>query len=212
MKLITFYNAIAIVFLTIFFVWLSGCVTNSGTEVKTYHREQPDKIYERYFIKLPDTLKHGTYKSFYLTGECFEESIYQKGKLNGQRVLYHKNGKPMVKENHRNGVFHGLYQTFYENGILDVEGYYIDGKMQNQWRRHYPDGSLMEIVSFINNLENGSFTEFYPNGQMKAKGNYLNGDAEHGLLELFDSTGILYKKMNCTEGICHTIWEKEKAK
>ena len=146
MKLITFYNAIAIVFLTIFFVWLSGCVTNSGTEVKTYHREQPDKIYERYFIKLPYTLKHGTYKSFYLTGECFEESIYQKGKLNGQRVLYHKNGKPMVKENHRNGVFHGLYQTFYENGILDetsgtlwnFDGIGISGPLKEKPLRRIP--------------------------------------------------------------------------
>lgn len=186
-----------------------GCGTNAGNEITTWHEEAPNQVYETYTINLSDSLRHGPYKSYYLSGACFEESTYRKGKLDGKRVLYYQNGTPMVIETHVKGKFEGRYQTFYENGVLDVDGHYLEGKMENQWRRHYADGSLMEIVTFRDNLENGPFTEFYPNGNLKAKGNYLNGDAEHGLLELFDSTGNLMRKMDCVEGVCRTIWKSE---
>ena len=47
--------------------------------------------------------------------------------------------------------------------------------------------------------------EYYENGFMKAKGQYKNGDNEDGDLYLYRPDGSFERKMNCQEGICHTV-------
>ena len=55
-----------------------------------------------------------------------------------------------------------------------------------------------------------AFEEYYTNGKIKWKGSYRNGDHEYGLLEKYDSTGVLVKKMECDSlFICRTVWKKE---
>ena len=51
-----------------------------------------------------------------------------------------------------------------------------------------------------------AFTEFYENGNKKAEGSYKEGAKEDGLLLIYDTTGVLIRKMECADGICHTIW------
>jgi len=76
---------------------------------------------------------------------------------------------------------------------------------------YYPSGALKEEVTFANNVEEGPFTEYHENGHVMWKGTYRNGDHEFGLLEKFDETGVLVRKMMCDErGICHTTWTTEK--
>ena len=68
----------------------------------------------------------------------------------------------------------------------------------------------MEEVLFKDNEENGPFVEYYDNGEIEWKGSYLNGDNEFGILEQYDRTGVLIKKMECDSlGACITVWIKD---
>jgi len=138
-------------------------------------------------------------------GKLFEKAFYKNDTLDGERILYYDNGKKESIEHYKNGIHEGIYQHFYENGVLQMEGLYRNDKMCCEWKAYYPTSELKEIVTFKNNEENGPFTEYYKNGTLKTRGNYLNGDNEDGLLEMFDESGKLIKKMTCVKGICRTI-------
>ncbi|MCB9272045.1 MAG: hypothetical protein H6561_21145 [Lewinellaceae bacterium] len=81
--------------------------------------------------------------------------------------------------------------------------------MSGVWKRYYQGGQLMEEVAFSGNKENGPFKEYYENGNIKAEGSYLNGPKEDGELKLYDEQGTLVKKMECSDGVCHTTWQAE---
>jgi antitoxin component YwqK of YwqJK toxin-antitoxin module len=190
------------------FLLFTSCSEKPSTEIKVYNPED-NSLFEQYTLLLPDSIRHGVYRSFYPSGKTYEESEYKNGKLDGLRTLYFENGNPMVKENHKDGRFEGLFQSFYENGQLNLEGYYLEGSMEGEWRRYYDTGEVMEVFQLENNLENGPFVEYYRNGNLKAEGTYKDGDSEHGLLKLYDESGELIRKMNCVNGACRTIWRKE---
>ena len=140
-------------------------------------------IIERITTELRDTgkLKDGFYEKFDDQGKPLESAHYKEGKLNGERKLYEK------------------------GFIYSLENYTLTGIM----KIYYPDGKIKEVVTMVENEENGPFQEYYQNGKIKANGFYKNGPYEEGLLNLFDSTGTLIKKMNCKEGICTTTWTLE---
>ena len=95
-------------------------------------------------------------------------------------------------------LFEGPYKVFYPNGQLQLECQYIHNEMSGTLKAYFPEGQLKEIVQMSGSQENGPFDGFYKNGPY-----------EEGLLNLFDSTGTLIKKMNCKEGICTTTWTLE---
>ena len=141
-------------------------------------------------------------------GTLYEEATYKADTLEGKRTIYYKNGNPEIIENYKRGVLSGTYQTFYEEGGNDIVGEYDNGVMTGVWKRHYPSGQVMELVTFSDNLENGPFTEFHENGKLKAEGQYAGGNREQGLLKLYDENGELYKRMECDDGICRTVWTR----
>ena len=85
--------------------------------------------------------------------------------------------------------------------------------------RFYENGQLMEKITIIDNKFDGAFEEYYENGKLKAKGSYIEDrfdePAEVGIIETYDSTGTLLRKLDCTfdeeKGFstCKTIWAKE---
>ncbi len=150
--------------------------------------------------------KEGHLISHYPNGSIMEEATFKNGKMNGERILYDSAGHIVSKEFIVNDLFEGPYTSYYSNGQIKSQGQYKNNEMSGTWSFYYPSGQLKEEVEFENNKENGPFVEYHKNGKISAKGNYLDGDQEHGLLQLYDSTGTLERKMNCTHGICKTIW------
>jgi antitoxin component YwqK of YwqJK toxin-antitoxin module len=185
--------------------FLIGCSDLETTEVK----DENGNVIEKYTRRKTDFAKQGMYQAFSPEGTLMEEANYVNDTLDGERRLYHENGKVQIKEQYDQGQFVGAYQTFYENGQMELEGTYTEGAMNGEWKRYYENGQLMEVVQFENNQENGPFIEYHDNGNLKAKGAYLDGDKEHGLLELFDEQGELERKMDCDKGICRTIWTRD---
>jgi antitoxin component YwqK of YwqJK toxin-antitoxin module len=77
--------------------------------------------------------------------------------------------------------------------------------MSGEWLSYHENGSLKERVLFENGIENGAFTEFHPNGKLATEGTY-HESREHGILKMYDSTGTLFRQMECINGACKTIW------
>jgi len=155
--------------------------------------------------------KTGTIKTYREDGSLYQEGQFTDGKLEGHRRIYFPSGEIQIEETHANNTYHGSYKKYFENGQLKSEGEYKDGSMEGVWKRYYEDGAVRDEVAMKDNLENGPFKEYYENGNLKATGEYKGGEFEEGPLQLFDESGTLIKKMNCTNGVCHTVWEKESA-
>ncbi len=183
---------------------------NTGTDFKVeILDEDSGEIKEIQYFRKSDSLATGQWQTFYPNGNLMEKRLYENGKLNGARLLYDEAGALEIEEHYENDQFHGPYLAYFKNGEIRVKGQYINNEMVGEWSYYYENGSLKETVTFENNMENGPFEEFYPDGTVKAKGNYLEGDHEHGKLELFDSTGVLERIMECERGACRTIWKNE---
>jgi antitoxin component YwqK of YwqJK toxin-antitoxin module len=187
-------------------VALASC--NSRKQIEIYY--ESGKIMERFQITR-DSIKDGMYQSWFEDGKLYEEASYSNGKLVGERKIYYPNGQQEILETYNDkGELNGPYKSWYENGNLKTEQQYADNVLQGILKSYYPNGKLKEQVTMKDNQENGAFTEYYPNGQISWKGTYLHGDNEFGLLENYDSLGVLIRKMNCdSNAICRTIWKKE---
>ncbi len=190
-------------------ITLFSCSDKKKIEV----RDKAGKISESYQINRKSGKKEGLYKHFYPNGKLNEEATYKDGMLDGYRKLYREDGSLEIHENYLSGAFQGEFTSYYPNGKLNVIGKYLNNEMTGLWKRYYDSGELMEETLFSENEENGPFKEYYKNGKIKTEGTYLNGPHEHGELRMYDENGIIVKKMNCDNGVCHTIWEsKEPAK
>ncbi|MEP7194895.1 MAG: hypothetical protein ABI851_00130 [Saprospiraceae bacterium] len=152
--------------------------------------------------------KNGIYESFDKNGIPLEYATYSEGKLNGEKRLFEE-GKLYSSEMHVNDQYEGPYKVYYPNGKIQLETQYVNNEILGELKSYYNSGNLKEIVQMKSNQEDGPFIEYYDNKNKKAEGNYKEGAKEHGLLMLYDSLGVLIRKMDCDNGTCHTIWTKD---
>lgn len=190
---------------------VNGCDSPEKSFVVEIKDDSTGKVMEKQVYNMKDSLAEGIWESYAPNGTLIDSRPYREGKLHGTRRIYDNQGRLQIEENYYDGRFEGPYTAYHENGKVRVSGQYKNNTMDSIWTYFYASGAVREKVAFKDNLENGPFTEYYENGKMKTKGNYLGGDKEHGKLELFDSTGLLVKTMECEYGRCRTIWKKESA-
>ncbi|MBT8232310.1 MAG: toxin-antitoxin system YwqK family antitoxin [Saprospiraceae bacterium] len=163
-------------------------------------------VIEEYEVS-ENQVKNGAYKRFFESGEIQETATYVNGKLEGERIIYHKNGKPEIREFYKDDVLEGDYFSYYENGQIEISSKYSNGVMNGPLTKYYENGKVQEKVQMVDNTENGPFKEYFENGQIHWEGQYLNGDNEFGLLKEYDENGQLLKKMMCDSlAVCRTIW------
>ena len=176
--------------------------------IKTYHEN--GSVHEEYSYE-GDSLKHGPYIRYAEDGTLLEQSIYEQGYLTGTRKIYSSTGNIEIQEEYKNKKLNGPYYVYHENGKVQLEASYQDDVMAGIVKIYYPSGNIKEEVTFEDSRENGPFTEYHENGNIAWKGTYRNGDNEFGLLEKFDETGKLVRKMMCdSNAICTTTWTIEK--
>ena len=156
-------------------------------------------------------------------GALILEESYKDDVLQGKRTIFHGNGQPQEVENYENGILVGEVISYDTKGRLMAKSPYVNknGKsvLNGVIERYYSNGQLLEKVTVVDNKLNGAFEEYYENGNVKAKGSYVEDRfdeaAEVGIVETYDSTGTLLRKLDCTfdeeKGFstCKTIWVKE---
>ncbi len=189
-------------FLLILLVYLTGC------GLKKVENKYANGHVQESFTVNDKGEKEGKYQSFTEDGKLYEESTYKNDKLIGKRTLFFSNGKPEIEEIYiEGGIIHGPYKSYYENGNIKIEKTFENNTLTGLTKVYYPSGKIKEEVTMSNNQENGPFTEYYENGQIHWKGSYLDGDNEFGLLEEWDSLGVMIKRMKCDSmAICRTFW------
>ena len=198
-----------LIFFSFIFI-LYSCSDLEKVEIK-----EDGVLLESYTIKKSDGNKHGTYFSYFPSGEKNEETQYDNDKIHGTQIFYHKNGKVAELANYVNGKYEGEYKKYYESGELEQEAIYSNGAWNGEFKGYYPNGKLKEIVAFKNNEEFGPFKEYHENGNLKTEGNYKGADPdtnvglEDGELKKYDEQGVHYQTMNCSMGRCTTTWQKE---
>jgi len=192
--------------LLLLIVCLFACKKN---EFKSFYEN--GNLKEKYTFSEDESIRNGIYELYSEDGKINERANYNKGTLEGQRTIFYSNGNPEIIEMYKKDNLDGEYKVFFENGQVQITSEYVNGILEGILKKYDEEGNLMEEVSFNNNEENGPFKEYYSNGKVQWSGNYLNGDNEFGLLEQFDESGQLLKKMMCDSmGVCQTIWTPEK--
>ncbi len=188
--------------LCLFFVLSStSCEERQWLEV-----HEGDVLLEK-FQHLGDSIRDGIYESYLEDGSLFERSVYAKGKLHGEKKFYFANGQVQSIETVIDDKYNGPFKLFDSTGQILQECVYENDKTIGTLVNYYSNGQVKEKVEFSNGEENGAFVEYFENGNLKAEGFYKNGDYEHGPLKLYDSTGVLIRKMDCEEGVCRTTWK-----
>lgn len=180
-------------------------------------RNDDGTLSESFNINKETGLIEGIHYKYFPSGKVEQMSDYKNNKLEGNRILFYENGDTMILETYKNAIYEGTYRSYFEGNILESNGQYVDGKMDGEWQFYYKNKQLKEVVQFEGNEENGPFIEYHDNGNIKAKGTYktteanIDGNREHGLLEMYDKEGKIFKKMDCELGTCKTTWQREES-
>ena len=207
----------------LFVILLFISCTASKTEMVEVKSES-GQVIEVFEITSEDGKKNGIRKVFdEENGSLIWEESFKDDVLHGKRTLFYANGKEQEVENYENGILVGEVLSYNAEGKISAKTPFInkngESVLNGIIQRYYPNGQLMEKVTVVDNKFNGPFEEYYENGQLKAKGSYVEDrfdePAEVGIIETYDSTGVLLRKLDCTfdeeQGFssCETIWAKE---
>lgn len=80
---------------------------------------------------------------YYLNGQIAEKAYYKDGLLDGESKWYAENGTIMKLITYQANKFHGDYKTYNKNGEIATEGQYKDDLKCCVWKR-YKNGKLVE--------------------------------------------------------------------
>jgi len=147
-----------------------------GSAYTTFFDQKGNKVSEG---KEVNKLYEGEWKYYHLASkEIMSTETYTKGKLNGVRKVFYKNGKIAEETTYTNGIKNGSYKKYSEKGdILEESNYkndqfdgpviYRNGLGQLVNTGQYKDGKKSGMWKYY---ENGKFLkEENPNKVKKAK-------------------------------------------
>lgn len=131
-------------------------VTNfSGTDRKkseasffaaTVSEASPDDFWQLRFAEYTargETIRHGTWKTWYEGGQVESEGVYEFDRENGKFTWWHANGQPAVEGQFVDGQEDGTWVWWHANGQKAAVGSYHYGKLVGSWRGWTEDGRLV---------------------------------------------------------------------
>lgn len=102
-----------------------------------------------------------------LTLEHFDAS----GKLEGERLVYYKNGQTAEKQNYKNGKLDGLALWYSERNIVLKEFLYENGELHGISKFYNPKGELIVEGKYNRGKKDGVW-KYYENGTLKEEKDY----------------------------------------
>jgi antitoxin component YwqK of YwqJK toxin-antitoxin module len=179
-----------------------------------------EKMYEGYFVDdLPRGLflrydRKGRLKSrqyfygdsiastilFYPNGDTISTGRYYNKKKDSIWNYYNEDGKILMTESYKKGVYHGNFIYYYPDGQKWQFIHYTDGKKDGIWKRYYTNGQPMFEASYKDGLRQDTFTTYYENGQIEVVVPYVN-DLKHGDFYLYDEQGNIIEQRKYINGV-----------
>jgi antitoxin component YwqK of YwqJK toxin-antitoxin module len=121
------------------------------------------KIAEQY--EQVDSIKNGSYKSYFEDGALKSEGTFLKGLYNGAWTFYHSNGKVHAKGSYVMGKpdvpetsglpcngRDGLWKIYHDNGKLSQESNFLKGKRDGSFKSYNTVGVLTEEALYKNDV------------------------------------------------------------
>lgn len=93
------------------------------------------------------------------------EHYNDKGKLEGERLVYYPNGQMAEQSNYVNGLLQGASKVFSENGVVIKEFTYKDDELHGMSKYYNADGQLLTEGAYRNDQKHGIW-KYYENGTL----------------------------------------------
>lgn len=110
-----------------------------------------------------DSLKIGTWKTFFKDGNIYKEENYIKDKLNGVSIQYYKNGQINTKEKYKNNLRNGKLIAYYEDGKISYKGKFKNGNFIGSHKEFYQNGVLRFLREYNKDHEICKERSFFDN-------------------------------------------------
>jgi antitoxin component YwqK of YwqJK toxin-antitoxin module len=159
---------------------------------KVEEKDINGNVLKKYSVLRKDLAqKHGVYQGFYDSGELLETAAYNHGALDGERIIYYKNGKKMIVEHYDLDKMQGIYESYYESGALKQKGIFENNRMEGVWQNFYetPEGRVKEEFTMKNGLVSGWCKEYASNGNIFVEGNKTEVDEG---MDLYDGEVVMF--------------------
>lgn len=143
---------------------------------------------------------------YYSTGEVKEQYPIVEGKINGEFILFRKDGTIKEKYNIKNNIPYGTISAYDREGKLSEE-YAFDFKRnfkEDLATEYHVNGQIKAIGFYVNGEKSGLWKEYLNNAESYSKFEYRNG-AKDGIYEYIYLGTIVTK--GAFEGGCPSgIW------
>lgn len=138
--------------------------------------ETDNRAYVKFFTSRGKVISEGTMKGKVYVGAW---KYYQKtsdilltsehfndfGKLDGDRIVYYKNGQIAEKQHYVNGKLEGESIWYSERAIKLKEFIYVNGELHGYSKYYDPKGELITEGRYKNGKKHGIW-KFYKNGKL----------------------------------------------
>ena len=180
------------------------------------------KIAEQY--EQINSIKNGSYKSYYYDGKLKSEGSFLNGLYNGAWIYYYSNGNVQAKGSFvsgdgtdvsetsglpRNGR-EGLWMFKHDNGKISQESSFLKGKLNGSFKDYNKNGILTEETFYKNGVLDGKIIKYNDQAIKISEGNIINGIPEGEEKIYYDSGKLKIQrsyKQGKLDGVAKAFYE-----
>ena len=115
---------------------------------------------------LHDAIYSGKYIDYYNSGKIQNEGTLLYGRLNGQLIVYFKNGNKKSVVDYKDAVVHGTWTNYYKNGMVMSIQQYTEGKMKT-YKTYFINGQATYEMKPKNQTRYDTSVNYYSTGKIK---------------------------------------------
>ncbi len=180
------------------------------------------KIAEQY--EQINSIKNGSYKSYYNDGRLKSEGTFLNGLYNGAWIYYYSNGNVQAKGSFISGDGtdvsetsglplngrDGLWKIYHDNGKLSQESNFLKGKLNGSFKDYNTVGVLTEESFYKNGVLDGKLVKYNNQAIKISEANFINGIAEGEEKIYYDSGKLKIQrsyKQGKLDGVAKAFYE-----
>lgn len=137
---------------------------------------------------------------FYPNGDTLSTGKYYNKKKDSVWHYYNEDGKQLMIESYKKGVYHGDFIYFYPNGQKWQYIHYTEGEKDGIWKRYYANGKPMFEAFYKDGMRQDTFRTYYENGQVEVVVPYKD-DLKNGDFFLYDESGNIIDQRHYVNGV-----------
>ncbi len=125
----------------------NGLIYKAGTN-ELYNGMIIDTIDVIIEFQVENGIKHGSFKTYFLSGQLEKGGYIENNKNVGEWKYYYDNGQLETIGNFKENLPQGEWVSFYDNGNTKTIGIYKDGKQNGVWKYFDINGALINIIYY----------------------------------------------------------------